>query len=65
MQPHADINLKMGFAGGTLLSFIANINAEDVLRTLLLSAIGAIVSFAISLGLKAALHWYRHNRHRL
>jgi hypothetical protein len=65
MQPHADTNLKMGFAGGTILSFIANINADDMLRTLLLTAFGAIVSFGISLLLKTALHWYRQNRHRL
>jgi hypothetical protein len=65
MQQHADINLKIGFAGGTILSFIANINADDIERTLLLSAIGATISFAISLLLKKALHWYRHNRPRL
>ena len=57
--------MKMGFAGGTILSFIANINADDMLRTLLLTTIGAVVSFGISLLLKMALHWYRQNRHRL
>jgi hypothetical protein len=64
MQHHADINQKIGFAGGTILSFIANINADDMLRTLLLTAFGAIVSFGISLLLKTAMQWHRKNRHR-
>ncbi|MFN3754307.1 hypothetical protein [Flavobacterium sp.] len=42
----------MGTAGGTFLSVIPNINSADVLRTVLLAAIGAVVSFTISLVLK-------------
>lgn len=42
----------IGTAGGTFLSIIPNIQSEDVLKTVLLAAIGAVVSFTISLGLK-------------
>lgn len=42
----------MGTAGGTFLSVIPNIHSADVFKTVLLAAIGAIVSFTISLLLK-------------
>lgn len=64
MQYHADTNLKMGFAGGTLISFIANINASDIIRTILLTSIGAAVSFGVSMLLKQAIQWYRRHRHK-
>jgi mannitol-specific phosphotransferase system IIBC component len=41
-----------GTAGGTLLSMVPNIVSEDIVRTVLLATIGAIVSFMISLLLK-------------
>ena len=39
-------------AGGTFLSVVPNLHSEDVLKTVLLAAIGAIVSFGISMVLK-------------
>lgn len=42
----------MGTAGGTFLSIVPNIQSADVLKTVLLAAIGAVVSFTISLVLK-------------
>lgn len=42
----------MGTAGGTFLSIVPNIQSADVLKTVLLAAIGAVVSFMISLVLK-------------
>jgi hypothetical protein len=41
-----------GTVGGTLLTIIANIHSEDIVKTALLACIGAIVSFSISLGMK-------------
>lgn len=41
-----------GTAGGTFLSIIPNLNSEDVVRTVILAALGAIVSFTISVLLK-------------
>ncbi|GGC90778.1 hypothetical protein GCM10011508_17420 [Flavobacterium lutivivi] len=42
----------VGTAGGTFLSIVPNILSEDVVRTVILAAVGAVVSFTISLLLK-------------
>ena len=42
----------MGTAGGTFLSIVPNIQSDDIARTAILAAVGAIVSFTISLLLK-------------
>jgi hypothetical protein len=42
----------VGTAGGTFLSIVPNLHSEDVLKTVLLAAVGAIVSFGISMALK-------------
>ena len=43
---------KAGTIGGTLLTIIYNIRTEDVVKTIVLASIGAIVSFVVSLSLK-------------
>jgi mannitol-specific phosphotransferase system IIBC component len=48
-----------GTAGGTLLSVLASLGPGDVLKTMVLAAIGAITSFFISLLLKWALRKLR------
>lgn len=45
-------NTLMGTAGGTFLSIVPNLNSSDVLKTVILASVGAIVSFSISLALK-------------
>jgi hypothetical protein len=45
----------MGTAGGTFLSIIPNIQSADVLKTVVLAALGAVVSFTISLVLKSII----------
>ena len=42
----------MGTAGGTFLSVFPNLHSEDILKTIILAALGAIVSFVISMLLK-------------
>jgi hypothetical protein len=42
----------IGTAGGTFLSVVPNLHSEDILKTVLLASIGAIVSFALSMALK-------------
>ena len=49
----------IGTAGGTFLSVVPNLHSEDVLRTILLATIGAIVSFAISMALKFFIKKYK------
>ena len=42
----------IGTASGTFLSILPNLHSEDVLKTVILASVGAIVSFTISLVLK-------------
>jgi len=44
----ANAQLGIGTGGGTLLSAVAFIPTGDVLKTIVLAAIGALVSFAVS-----------------
>ena len=47
-----DNNTKVGTAGGTMLAILANINSGDLIRTGVLAAVGAAVSFGVTLLLK-------------
>jgi hypothetical protein len=42
----------IGTAGGTFLSVLPNLHSEDVLKTIILATLGAVVSFIISMTLK-------------
>jgi hypothetical protein len=50
---------KAGTVGGTLLTFFYNLHLEDLAKTAILAAIGAIVSFCVSIGLKAIVKHFR------
>lgn len=52
MNQHFDNTTKAGTASGTLLTIFANISSEDVIKTIILAAIGAAVSFVVTLSLK-------------
>jgi len=45
----------MGTAGGTFLSILPSLQSTDILKTVMLAAIGAVVSFTISLVLKSII----------
>jgi|LakMenE01Jun11ns_1017448.scaffolds.fasta_scaffold8309433_1 uncharacterized membrane protein (UPF0136 family) len=47
-----NISLRIGTASGTLLSVVPNLLSEDVVKTIILAVVGALVSFAVSLLLK-------------
>ncbi len=51
-QEYFDNSTKAGTAGGTLLTIIVNINSADLLKTGILAAVGAVVSFGVTLLLK-------------
>jgi len=51
MQHHSNPTL-VGTVGGTFLSIVPNLASEDIIRTVILASIGAVVSFSISLLLK-------------
>ncbi|MCZ8090948.1 MAG: hypothetical protein O9282_10215 [Flavobacterium sp.] len=42
----------VGTAGGTFLSIVPNLNSEDLIKTVVLATVGAVVSFSISVLLK-------------
>jgi hypothetical protein len=58
-HPIFDNSTKAGTAGGTLLTIIVNIKSEDILKTGILAAIGAVVSFGVTLLLKFLIKRFR------
>ena len=44
-----DSTTKRGTAGGTLLTILGNITSDDIIKTALLAAVGAVVSFGVTL----------------
>ena len=60
MNPHYfDNTTKAGTAAGTLLSIFANINSMDLIKTALLAAVGALVSFSVTIALKALVKRFK------
>ena len=51
-----DKGTKAGTAGGTLFSIFYNLHLEDLGKTIILAAVGAAVSFFVSLGLKVLMN---------
>ncbi len=47
-----DSSTKAGTIGGTTLTILVNINSADLLKTGILAAVGAVVSFSVTLLLK-------------
>ena len=60
MNPYYfDNTTKAGTAAGTLLSIFANINSMDLIKTALLAAVGAFVSFCVTIALKALVKRFK------
>lgn len=51
-HPQNNNGTAIGTIGGTLLSIFANVNTGDVVKTIVLATVGAVVSFGVSLLLK-------------
>ena len=54
-------SIKAGTAGGILISILASITVGDMLRTMILAAVGTVVSFSLSLLLK---RWIKASKGR-
>lgn len=54
-------NVQMGTLGGTLCSIFFHVQAGDILRTVVLAALGAAVSFAVSKLLNSCLNKNKKN----
>ncbi len=48
MNQYFDNTTKAGTAGGTLLTILANISCQDIIKTGILAAVGAVVSFGVT-----------------
>jgi mannitol-specific phosphotransferase system IIBC component len=59
-----DNSTRAGTAGGTFLAFIANLGNDDILKTVILTMVGAVVSFLVSLVLQWLVKWVRKRRMR-
>ncbi|MBK7129082.1 MAG: hypothetical protein IPM74_03770 [Crocinitomicaceae bacterium] len=46
----------LGTVSGTGLTVLANIGSSDIIKTVILAALGAVVSFGVSLFLKWLFH---------
>jgi hypothetical protein len=49
---HIQSGTIMGTVTGTALTVMVNIGSSDIIKTVVLAALGAVVSFCVSLGLK-------------
>ena len=52
-------NVYAGTFGGLLLTVFSNLFVEDMMRTIILAVIGAVVSFVVSLTLKELIRWFK------
>ncbi|MGE5521179.1 MAG: hypothetical protein ACM3VS_14730 [Candidatus Dadabacteria bacterium] len=59
MQEYFDRTTKSGTITGTLLTVVSNIRTEDLVKTAILAAVGALVSFSVTLLLKLIVRWIR------
>ena len=59
MNQYFDTHTKAGTAGGTLLTIFANIQSGDILKTAVLAAVGAVVSFGSTILLKIIIRYFR------
>lgn len=60
MNPHYfDNTTKAGTVSGTLLTIFANINSDDLVKTALLAAVGALVSFSVTIAMKALVKLFK------
>jgi hypothetical protein len=46
---------RAGFTGGMVLTVLSTLGSSDIIKTIVLSAIGASVSFIITVGLRRIL----------
>jgi hypothetical protein len=58
-HPIFDNNTKAGTAGGTLLTIIGFINTSDIVKTAVLAAVGALVSFSMTVLLQFLIKHFK------
>lgn len=58
-QQYFDNSTKAGTIGGTLLTILVNIKGADLVKTAILAAVGAVVSFTVTLVLKFLIKFFK------
>ena len=58
-QHYFDNSTKAGTVGGTLLTVLFNIHGSDLVKTIILAAVGAAVSFSVTLILKFLIQKFK------
>lgn len=51
----------MGTVSGTVLTVLVNVGSSDILKTVILAALGAVVSFSVSVLLKCLVKRFKRN----
>lgn len=51
-QHHTEIGTILGTVSGTALTVVVNIHSQDIIKTGVLAAVGAVVSYLVSVMLK-------------
>lgn len=59
MNPYNHSDAKVGFAGGMVCTVFTTIGSDAVLKTMVLSAVGAAVSYLVSFFLKHVMQKWR------
>ncbi len=59
MKELFDNTTKAGTAGGTLLTIFGNIHSQDIIKTVILAAVGAAVSFSVTIFLKFIIKHFK------
>jgi hypothetical protein len=59
MKQLFDNTTKAGTASGTLLTIVGTISSQDILKTVVLAAIGSVVSFGITILLKSIIQRFK------
>jgi len=54
--------VKVTTVGGTLTILFANITSSDVVKTIVLTIIGAAISFIMSILFKGLMKWWRNRK---
>ncbi|BAV04719.1 hypothetical protein [Filimonas lacunae] len=60
--PGGGFNAQLGFAGGLCVTVLATANSHEVCKTVILAAIGAVVSYTVSMLMKCVVEWYKQRK---
>ena len=59
MKELFDNTTKTGTASGTLLTIFGNISNQDIFKTVVLAAVGAVISFSVTVFLKSIIKRFK------